>query len=100
MGLPIGGWESLCKSRSFQRVLIDPLGHIELRAFSKSRKVVKTWPLQTRCLDTGAGMCVLMDSMEAKSVANALLRIQLKVRRIEKVCMDKGKNMFEIKNIQ
>ena len=78
---------------------IDPLGHIEVRAFLKSRKVVKTWSLLTLCLYTGAVMCVLIDSMESKGVANASLIIQLRVRRIYKVCMDKGTNMFEIRRL-
>ena len=82
-----------------QRVSIEPLGHIEVRAFQKSRKVVKAWPLLTRCFDTGAVMCLLVDFMETKSVANALLRVQLRVGRIDKVCMDKGTNMFAIKRI-
>jgi len=35
--------------------------------------------------------------LDGKSVVNALLRIQLRFGRIDKVCMDKGTNMFEIK---
>ena len=40
-----------------------------------------------------------MDSKETKSVVNTLIRLQLRVGQIEKVCMDKGTNMFEIKRL-
>ena len=48
----------------FQNVSIDPLGHLEVRAFSKSPKIVKVWPLLARRLDTGDVLCLLMESME------------------------------------
>ena len=41
-------------------------------------------------------MAVLMDSMESKSVINALLRVQLRFGRIEKVCKDQGINLIEV----
>ena len=78
---------------------IDPLGHLEVKAFLKSRKVVKAWPLLARCLDTGAVLCLLMESMETKSVVNSLLRLQLRVGRIEKICMDQRTNMIELKRL-
>ena len=83
----------------FQNVSIDPLGRLKVKAFSKSRKVVKASPLLALCLDTGAVLCLLMESMETKSVVNALLRFQLRVGRIEKICMDQGTNMIELKRL-
>ena len=37
------------------------------------------------CVDTGAVLCLNMESMEYKSVVNALLRLQLTMGRIDQV---------------
>ena len=83
----------------FQNVSIDPLGYLEGRAFSKSRKIVKLWPLLGRCLDKGAVLCLLMETMETKSICNALLRFQLRVGCIDKVSMNSGMNLFELRKM-
>ena len=38
----------------FQHVSVDPLGPVEVKLFSKSRRTTKIYPLVIRCLDTGA----------------------------------------------
>ena len=80
----------------FQRVSIDPLGPVDDRAFAKSRKTFKAWPLVVRSLDTGAVMAILVDTMESKSIINALLRVQLMFGKIEKVSKNKGTNLMGI----
>ena len=47
----------------FESISLDPLGHMEVKAFNNSRKVVKLYPLLIRCIDTGAVNCLLMESM-------------------------------------
>ena len=36
----------------FENISLDPLGHIEVKAFNNARKVVKLRPLLVRCVDT------------------------------------------------
>ena len=50
----------------FQNISIDPLGHTEVKAFCKCRKIVKVWPLLARCMDTGSVLVLIMESMETK----------------------------------
>ena len=72
----------------FESTSLDPLGHMEVKAFNNSRKVVKLYPLLIRCINTGAVNCLLMESMQSKSVIGALIRLQLRMGRIKKVAMD------------
>ena len=67
--------------------------------WSQKSKIVKAWPLLAWCLDTGAVICLLMESMKTKSVLNALLQLQLLVGQIERLFMDQGTNMFELKQM-
>ena len=70
--------------RAFQNISLDPLGHLEVKAFSNSRKLVKVWLLLIRYMDTGAVLCQIMESMETRSVMNALLRLQLRMGKSDK----------------
>ena len=81
----------------FQNISVDPLGHMEVKAFSKSRKIMKVWLLLIRCVDTGTVLYLIMESMESKSVVNAHLRLQLKMGRIDRVSVDGGTNLIELK---
>ena len=62
-------------------------------------EIVKVWPLLVRCMDMGAGLCLIMESMESRSVVNALLRLQLWMDRIDRVSMDSSTNLIELKRI-
>ena len=42
---------------------------------------------------------MIMESMETKSVVNALLRLQLRMGRINRISMDSGTNLFELKRM-
>ena len=57
------------------------------------------WPLLIRCIDTGAVLCLIMESMETSSEVNALLRLQLRMGRIHKVSVDSGTNLIELKRM-
>ena len=70
---------------AIQNISLDPLGDLEEKAFNNSRKIVKLWPLLICCVDTDAVLCMMMEYMETKSVVNALLRLQLRMGKIEKV---------------
>ena len=72
---------------------------MKVKAFNKSRKIVKVWPLLIRCVDTGAVLCLIMESIGIRSVVNALLRLQLIMGRIDKVSMDSGTNLIELKRM-
>ena len=83
----------------FENILLDPLGQIEVKAFNNARKVVKLWPLLVRCVDTGGVNCLMMESMQSKSVVGALVRLQFRMGRIKKVSMDAGTNLVELKRM-
>ena len=83
----------------FENISLDPLGHIEVKAFNNARKVVKLWPLLVRCIDTGGVNCLMMESMQSKSVIGALVRLQFRMGRIKKVAMDAGTNLVELKRM-
>ena len=57
------------------------------------------YPLLIRSIDTGAVNCLLMESMQNKSVICALIRLQLRMGRIKKVAMDAGTNLIELKRM-
>ena len=44
-------------------------------------------------------MAILMDTMESVSVINALVRIQLRIRKIEKISRDQGTDLIEINRL-
>ena len=75
-------------NHSLQHVSVDLLGPVEVKMFAKSRKTTKVYPLIIRCLDTGAVAGVMMDSMESKSVINALLRIQMRFGKMSRIAKD------------
>ena len=64
---------------AFENISLDPLGNLEVKAFNNSRKVVKLWPLLIRCFDNGGVICMMMETMQTKSVVSALLRLQLRM---------------------
>jgi len=66
---------------------------MEIKMFSESRKTSKVYPLIIRCLDTGAVAGVMMDSMESKSVINALLRAQMRFGKMTRIAEDQGTNL-------
>ena len=84
---------------AFQNISLDPLGKLKVKVFNNSRKVVKLWPLFIFCVDTGAVLCMMMESMKTKSVVNALFRLQLKMGKIEKVSMNSSTNSIELKRM-
>ena len=83
----------------FENISLDPLGHIEVKAFNSARKVVKLYPLLIRCIDTGRVNCLMMESMLSKNVIGALVRLQFRMGRIKKVAIDAGTNLVELKRM-
>ena len=57
------------------------------------------WPLLVRCVDTGSVNCLMMKTMQSKSVVWALVRLQFRMGRIKKVSMDAGTNLVELKRM-
>ena len=72
---------------------------MEFKVFTKGQKIVKVWSVLIRCVDTGAVLCLIMESMETKSIVNALLRLQLRMGRIDKVSVDSGTKLIELKRM-
>ena len=70
-----------------------------MKAFNNSRKIVKLGPFLIGCIVIGAVLCMMMESMETKSVVNALVRLQLKMGKNEKVSMNSGTNLIELKRM-
>ena len=83
----------------FENISLNPHGNLEVRAFNNSSKVVKLWPLLIRCVDTGSVSCLMIESMQSKSVVSSLIRLQFRMGRIKKVSIDAGSNLIELKRM-
>ena len=83
----------------FENISLDQLGNLEVKAFNNSRKVVKLLPMLIRCVDTGGVTCLMIESMQSKSVVSALIRPQFRMGRLKKMSMDAGSNLIELKRM-
>ena len=81
--------------RPFQRISVDPLGHIPIKPWPKARNEILGYPLLIKCMETSAIEVYLMFKNDTDRVIMKLLELEARYStRIIHLTTDHGSNLI------